>query len=494
MEATIHDMGIRGFIRNTVEAIRRFFNGPETEDNLVYDSGSIPYSDEVRVETVVKENAEETVAEGFFIDPIIPEFNAELVDGELVTGDWSEEELVAGELVDGDWPEGELVDGDWPEEELVAGELVDGELVDGDWSEEELIASELTAGDWSEEESVAGELTAGDWPEEYQTDKSISSGDREDDGLEEEVVEQPFVVEIPPSEVQHRPIATVVELDVLNYPVDQVSQLDDHAIDNHIVEPQRQLKPAVVVELHIINYPMDTEDEIQAYLDRAISIEDSNYQLEKQELEIEIKDVPTSYVEDSENASSVHIQSGGEQVTLASALESLLFVAESPVDAAHLAKILTLPTEQITEALQTLDHSYATTCRGVRIQNHEDKFQLVTAPSAASIVEDFLSFNLSTKLSGPALEALAVIAYRQPVTRAQVEAVRGVDCASVLRSLIQIGLIEESGRLETLGRPILYSVTELFMQHFGLLKMSELPPLELKEENLLLSTIESPEL
>jgi segregation and condensation protein B len=76
------------------------------------------------------------------------------------------------------------------------------------------------------------------------------------------------------------------------------------------------------------------------------------------------------------------------------------------------------------------------------------------------------------------LEALAVIAYRQPVTRAQVEAVRGVDCAGVLRSLAQRGLVEEVGRLDVPGRPILYGVTDLFMQHFGLTNLQELPPLE----------------
>jgi segregation and condensation protein B len=88
-----------------------------------------------------------------------------------------------------------------------------------------------------------------------------------------------------------------------------------------------------------------------------------------------------------------------------------------------------------------------------------------------------LNLDATTRLSGPALEALAVIAYRQPVTRAQIEAVRGVDCSGVLRSLQQRGLIEEVGRLDAPGRPVLYAVTDLFMQHFGLLGLSELPPL-----------------
>ena len=99
------------------------------------------------------------------------------------------------------------------------------------------------------------------------------------------------------------------------------------------------------------------------------------------------------------------------------------------------------------------------------------------ARNGRRLVEAFLNLDATTRLSGPALEALAVIAYRQPVTRAQIEAVRGVDCSGVLRSLQQRGLIEEVGRLDAPGRPVLYGVTDLFMQHFGLMGLSELPPL-----------------
>jgi segregation and condensation protein B len=111
--------------------------------------------------------------------------------------------------------------------------------------------------------------------------------------------------------------------------------------------------------------------------------------------------------------------------------------------------------------------------------------QLVTTPIAAPFIEIFLNLDNSTRLSSPALETLAVIAYRQPVTRAQIEAVRGVDCAGVLRSLVQRGLVVEVGRMESMGRPILYGVTEQFMQHFGLVEMGELPPLEETEADRL---------
>jgi segregation and condensation protein B len=168
----------------------------------------------------------------------------------------------------------------------------------------------------------------------------------------------------------------------------------------------------------------------------------------------------------------------GEPLMLATVLESLLFVAGEPVAPADLAKALDLPETEIQEGLVRLANHYKAGGRGLRLQQFNDKVQLVTAPAAANHIENFLNLETTTRLSSPALETLAVIAYRQPVTRAQVEAIRGVDCAAVLRSLTQRGLIAEVGRMETVGRPILYGVTELFMQHFGLVDLSDLPPLE----------------
>ncbi|HXF63767.1 MAG TPA: SMC-Scp complex subunit ScpB, partial [Caldilineaceae bacterium] len=152
---------------------------------------------------------------------------------------------------------------------------------------------------------------------------------------------------------------------------------------------------------------------------------------------------------------------------------------------ADLARALALPEAEIEEGLLHLANQYRAGGRGLRLQSFKGKVQLVTAPAAAGYVEAFLNLETTTRLSTPALETLAVIAYRQPVTRAQIEAIRGVDCAGVLRSLTQRGLIAEVGRLETVGRPILYGVTDLFMQHFGLEDLAELPPLEESEADRL---------
>jgi segregation and condensation protein B len=115
---------------------------------------------------------------------------------------------------------------------------------------------------------------------------------------------------------------------------------------------------------------------------------------------------------------------------------------------------------------------------GLRLQRHQGRVQLTTAPEAAQLVERFLGLEATSRLSRAALETLAMIAYQQPVTRPQIDAVRGVNSDGVLKSLLNKGLIQEAGRAERPGRPILYSTTPDFLQHFGLNSLEELPPLQ----------------
>lgn len=164
---------------------------------------------------------------------------------------------------------------------------------------------------------------------------------------------------------------------------------------------------------------------------------------------------------------------------ITSLIESLLFVADAPVTPAQLAAALQVEAAEVEAALDQL----AVDCqqRGLRLQRKSGRVQLVTAPEAAPAVERFLGLELSSKLSPAALETLAIVAYRQPITRAQVEAIRGVNSDSVLRTLINKGLVEEVGRLEQAGRPIIYGTTFEFLQYFGLQDLRELPPLDLDE-------------
>jgi segregation and condensation protein B len=169
-----------------------------------------------------------------------------------------------------------------------------------------------------------------------------------------------------------------------------------------------------------------------------------------------------------------------DQHQVESLLESLLFVADEPVAVSQLAKVLEVGVKSIEEALEGLRAEYSQ--RGLRIQRKGERVQIVTDPEAAPYIERFLGLQLSGKLSTAALETLAIIAYQQPITRAQIEAVRGVNCDGVLRTLTRKGLIEEIGRLEQAGRPILYGTTFEFLQYFGLQDLAELPPLEDERE------------
>lgn len=156
-------------------------------------------------------------------------------------------------------------------------------------------------------------------------------------------------------------------------------------------------------------------------------------------------------------------------------IESVLFVASEPVSLVHLATVIEISTEEVQASLENLQELYQE--RGIRIQWHGGKVQLTTAPENAELIERFLGLESSTRLSRAALETLAIIAYRQPVTRPNLDSVRGVNSDGVLRSLLNKGLIQEVGRSEKPGRPILYGTTSDFLQHFGLNSLLALPPI-----------------
>lgn len=160
---------------------------------------------------------------------------------------------------------------------------------------------------------------------------------------------------------------------------------------------------------------------------------------------------------------------------LPNVLEALLFVSDGPVDEATLARLLGVRRREVDRALSRLGERLQ--AGGLRLQVGPDGAQLVTAPSAARYVELYLGLEGARRLSNAALETLAVIAYRQPVTRAQVEAIRGVNSDAPLATLKTRGLITESGRAEGPGRPALFSTTQRFLEHFGLERPEDLPPL-----------------
>lgn len=162
-------------------------------------------------------------------------------------------------------------------------------------------------------------------------------------------------------------------------------------------------------------------------------------------------------------------------------LESLLFVASGPVSPARLAAALALSPATVGELLRELEADYGR--RGLRLQRSGGGLvQLTTAPEAGAAIERFLGLEVTSRLSQAALEVLAIVAYLQPATRPQIDHIRGVNSDGALRSLLSKGLIEEVGRLEKPGRPILYGTTPDFLQSFGLGALTEMPPLADEEE------------
>jgi segregation and condensation protein B len=165
---------------------------------------------------------------------------------------------------------------------------------------------------------------------------------------------------------------------------------------------------------------------------------------------------------------------------LEASLEALLFVAPAPVTVAQLAEALEQKPQEVEASLHSLEKLYSQG-RGLSLQWHAGRVQLTTAAEFSGAVEKFLGLEATARLSRAALEALAIIAYRQPITRPAVDAIRGVNSDGVMKSLLNKGLVQEVGRSEGPGRPILYGTTAEFLQHFGLSSLAELPPFDQPE-------------
>lgn len=159
------------------------------------------------------------------------------------------------------------------------------------------------------------------------------------------------------------------------------------------------------------------------------------------------------------------------------AVEAVLLVAEEPVDVATLADVLDAPADTVTALLRALRREYADADRGFVLREAAGGWRLYTDPAVAPAVESYLVGGRTTRLSQAALETLAVVAYEQPVTRARVSEIRGVDADGAVRTLVGHGLVEEVGRADTLGQPLLYGTTTAFLERVGLQSLDDLPPI-----------------
>lgn len=173
-------------------------------------------------------------------------------------------------------------------------------------------------------------------------------------------------------------------------------------------------------------------------------------------------------------------QENQEALSLEAQVEALLFVSSNSVSAKQLAEVLGITARRVEKILAKLEEQFQE--RGIRLQQNRGRYQLTSAPETAHAIEEFLSLEATTKLTSASLETLAIIAYQQPITRPVIDSIRGVNSDSVIRNLLSKGLIEEAGRSEGPGRPILYNTSPEFLQHFGLSSIADLPTLTLVEE------------
>jgi segregation and condensation protein B len=164
-------------------------------------------------------------------------------------------------------------------------------------------------------------------------------------------------------------------------------------------------------------------------------------------------------------------------LSLEAKIEALLFITPTTTTLSQIADALNITQNNVQQGLQSLSEQLQE--RGIRIQENKGRYQLTTAPELSHYVEEFLQLENTSKLSVAALETLAIVAYQQPVTRPSVDSIRGVNSDGVIRTLLSKGLIEEVGRSDGPGRPILYSTAPEFLQYFGLASLKELPPIDI---------------
>lgn len=162
------------------------------------------------------------------------------------------------------------------------------------------------------------------------------------------------------------------------------------------------------------------------------------------------------------------------------AIEGILFAAGEPVRAAKLAVVLEKTVDEVEAAVESLKDEYNNDHRGFNIIDISDGYQICSRPEYYTYIREILGEQRNQPLSNAAMEALAIIAYKQPVTRGMVERIRGVNSDGCVNRLYERGLIEEAGRLDAPGKPILYRTTDTFLRCFGLRSPRDLPPIDFK--------------
>jgi len=201
------------------------------------------------------------------------------------------------------------------------------------------------------------------------------------------------------------------------------------------------------------------------------AVEQSQHQPESSDVE-----------ENSLAASDTEVQAEAwpQDITVESVIEAILFASDEPLSIDRLVNIAQFNggAKQIRKCIETLNQQYVETKRSFRIEEIAGGFQMMTLPDYNNWLKNMLKQRSDNKLSPAALETLAIIAYKQPIIRADIEAIRGVACGEMVRTLMYKGLVKIVGKAEILGRPMLYGTTKKFLQVFGLSEIKDLPKAE----------------
>ena len=170
-------------------------------------------------------------------------------------------------------------------------------------------------------------------------------------------------------------------------------------------------------------------------------------------------------------------------MNLKSVLESLLFAWGEPLNINEISRILNVPVHSVSAVLDDMAKEFSENLnRGLIIQKFGNSYQITTKKENFEFIQNLLQTTINKTLSTAAMETLSIIAYKQPVTRVEIELIRGVKCSNVVKGLLDKGLIKEVGKLDKPGRPTLYATTDEFLRHFGLNSIEELPTLNTEPE------------
>jgi segregation and condensation protein B len=182
--------------------------------------------------------------------------------------------------------------------------------------------------------------------------------------------------------------------------------------------------------------------------------------------------------ESAENASAASEAAKAAEDEAAATVEAILFASDSPLTAAKIASVAELPTRVVKQAIETINERYARAKSAFRIEAIAGGYQVLTLPEYHDVLSRLVRAKSESRLSQAAMETLAIVAYRQPIMRADIEAIRGVACGDMLRGLMEKGLVRIVGRAEVLGRPMLYGTARRFLEVFGLASLDDLPGVE----------------